>query len=154
MQPVSRVYWRASFIGPPVAVRMVRGSANPLARSVFATLGNSPTGGHHALRSVAVGFVDVQPGFLQFLPTQTWVKCTSLDSSRCIVYSGIRFKVIRDASKKQSRLNGEKSGLGQVNLYIFILFFHINFFQYFMDDKPVVATSQQQVSICYQLWSK
>ena len=28
---------------------------------------------------------------------QTWVKCTSLDSSRCVVYSGIRFRMIRAA---------------------------------------------------------
>ena len=38
-----------------------------------------------------VGFLEVQPGFLQPLLTQTWVKCTSLDSSRRVVYSGIRF---------------------------------------------------------------
>ena len=52
----------------------------------------------YAQGSVAVGFVDVQPGFLQLL-SQTWVKCTSLDSSRCVVYSGIRFKAIWAASK-------------------------------------------------------
>ena len=33
------------------------------------------------IASVAVGFVDVQPGFLQLLLTQTWLMCTSLDSS-------------------------------------------------------------------------
>ena len=54
----------------------------------------------YAQGSVAVGFVDIQAGCLQLLLTQTWVKCTSLDSSRCAVYSGIRFKAIRAVSKK------------------------------------------------------
>ena len=49
---------------------------------------------------VSVGFVDVQPDFLQLLPTQTWVKYTSWDSSRCVVYSGLRVRTIRVASKK------------------------------------------------------
>ena len=88
------------FTGSPVAMRMVCGSANLLAKSVFATFGNSATGGHDTRRAIMVGFVDVQPGFLQLLQTQTWVKCTSLDSSRCVVYYGIRLKVIRAASKK------------------------------------------------------
>ena len=52
------------------------------------------------LRGVANQFGEVQPGFLQLLLTQTWVKCTLLNSSRCVVYSGIRFKAIRPASKK------------------------------------------------------
>ena len=54
------------------------------------------------LETVAIAghFGEVKPGFLQLLLTQTWVKCTSLDSSRCVVYSGIRFKAIRAASKK------------------------------------------------------
>ena len=43
-------------------------------------------------------FVEVQPGFLQVLLTQTWVKCTALNSSRCAVYSGVRFKAIWAAS--------------------------------------------------------
>ena len=47
-----------------------------------------------ALRAIAGHFGEVQPGFLQLLLTQTWVKCTSLDSSRCVVYSGIRVKAI------------------------------------------------------------
>ena len=49
---------------------------------------------------VAVGLEGVQPGFLQLFLTQTWVKCTLLDSSRCAVYSVIIFKMIRAASKK------------------------------------------------------
>ena len=53
-----------------------------------------------ALKGIAGHFGEVQPGFLQLLLTQTWVKCTSLDSSRCVVYSDIRFKAIRAASKK------------------------------------------------------
>ena len=51
-------------------------------------------------RATAAGFVEVQPGFLQLLLTQTWVKRTALDSSRCVVYIGIKFKAIRAASKK------------------------------------------------------
>ena len=35
------------------------------------------------LIAIAGYFGEVQPGFLQLL-TQTWVKCTSLDSSRCV----------------------------------------------------------------------
>ena len=77
----------------------------------------------YARVSAAVGFADVQPGFLQLLLTQTWVKCTSLNSSKCVVYSGIRFKAIQAASKNYSWMDGEKSGLGSVTLYIFILFF-------------------------------
>ena len=50
--------------------------------------------------AVCVGFVAVQLGFLQLLPTQTWVKCTSLDSLRCVVYSGIKFEAIWAASKE------------------------------------------------------
>ena len=38
--------------------------------------------------SVAVGLEGIQLGFLQLILTQTWVKCTSFDSSRCVVYSG------------------------------------------------------------------
>ena len=62
-------------------------------KPVFGTFWNAATGIHHALVSVAVGCVDVQPGFLQVLLTQTWLKRTSLDS-------GIRFKAIWAASKK------------------------------------------------------
>ena len=54
----------------------------------------------HTLVSILVGFVEVQPGFLQLFLNQTWVKCTSLDSSRCVVYFGIRFHSIWAASKK------------------------------------------------------
>ena len=50
--------------------------------------------------SVGVGFVGVQLGFLQLLLTQTWVKCTSLDSSKCVIYSGIRVMAIPAASIK------------------------------------------------------
>ena len=53
-----------------------------------------------ALIAIASNLGEVQPGFLQLLLTQAWVKCTSLDSSRCVVYSGIRFKAIWAASKK------------------------------------------------------
>ena len=82
-----------------IAVQVVCDTANPLIKTFFATFGKSATDGHHVLRLVTVRFVEVQPGFLQLLPTQTWVKCASLDSSRCVVYSGIRFKAIRAASK-------------------------------------------------------
>ena len=44
----------------------------------------------HALMSIGVGFVGVQTDFLQLLLTQTSVTCTSLDSSRWVVYSGIK----------------------------------------------------------------
>ena len=57
--------------------------------------GIAATGGQYALMSLDVGFVGVQPGFLQLLLTQT-----------CI-----RSKAIRATSKNQSRMNGEKSGL-------------------------------------------
>ena len=50
-------------IGSPVAVRIVSGSANPLAKKVFTTFGNSATGGHDDLGAVAVGFAEVKPGF-------------------------------------------------------------------------------------------
>ena len=73
-----------------------------------------------ALVSVAVGFVYVQPGFLQLLLSQTWVKCTSLDSSRCVVYSGIRFRQFGLQVKNWSRMNGKKSGLN-----IAIIFFKL-----------------------------
>ena len=53
-----------------------------------------------ALVAIAGRFGDIKPGFWQLLLTQTWVKCTSLDSSRCVVYSGITFKAIRAASKR------------------------------------------------------
>ena len=53
----------------------------------------------HVLVTVGVGFLGVQPGFLQLLPTQTWVKCASLDSPRCVVYSGVKFKAIRASIK-------------------------------------------------------
>ena len=69
MQPAPRVYWRASLLGPLVAVRIVCGSANPLGKTVFATFENSATGGQHAQESVVVRFVEVQPGFLQLLLT-------------------------------------------------------------------------------------
>ena len=48
---------------------------------------------------IGANFVSVKSGFLQFLLTQTSVKCTSLDSSRCVVYFGTRFETIWTASK-------------------------------------------------------
>ena len=54
----------------------------------------------HARMFVGVCLVAVQFGFLQLLQTQTWVKCTSLDSLRCVVYSGIKFEAIWAASKE------------------------------------------------------
>ena len=78
----------------------------------------------YALRAVAVGFVEVQPGFLQLLLTQTWTKCTSLDSSRCVVYSDIRFKVIRAASKNLEQDEWWKVWLDSVYL-LFIEFLKI-----------------------------
>ena len=45
-------------------------------------------------RGKAGHFGEVQLGFLQLLLTPTWVKCTSLDSSRCVVYFGVRFNAI------------------------------------------------------------
>ena len=54
----------------------------------------------YARVSVAFGLEGVQPDFLQLALTQTWVKCTSLDFSRCVVYSGIKIAAIRAASKK------------------------------------------------------
>ena len=68
---------------------------------LFQRLRTTATVRHHAQGSVKVGFVDVQSGFLQLPQTQTWVKCkSSLDSAKCVVYSGIRFKAIRAASKE------------------------------------------------------
>ena len=63
-------------------------------------LGPAATVRHDTRKAVAVDFSDVQPCFLQLFLTQTWVKCTLLDSSRCLVYSGIIFKVIQAAGKK------------------------------------------------------
>ena len=59
------------------------------------------------------------------------MKCPSLDSSKCVVYSGVRFKVIWAASKNYSRMNGKKSGF---TMYTFFYLYIINFF---MDDRPV-----------------
>ena len=52
-------------------MRMACDSANPLAKTVLATVGTSATGGHDTRRTTAVGFVDIQPGFLQLHLTQT-----------------------------------------------------------------------------------
>ena len=54
----------------------------------------------YARMSIVAGFVSVQSRFLQLFLTQTWVKCTSLDSSRSVVYFGTRFMAIWRASKK------------------------------------------------------
>ena len=74
---------------------------------------------------VVVGFGEVQPGFLQLILTQTWVKCTLLDSSRCVVYSGIRFKAIQAASKKikqDERLKVQfHSGRIIINILLFFM---------------------------------
>ena len=56
--------------------------------------------GFFALVAIAGHYGEIKSGFLQLHLIQTWVKCISLDSSRCVVYSGIRFKAIRAASKK------------------------------------------------------
>ena len=45
------------------------------------------------------GFVNVYFGFLQLFLSQTRVRWTSLNSSRCLVYFGNRFQAIRAASK-------------------------------------------------------
>ena len=80
--------------------------------------------------SVDVGFVGVQLGFLQLLLTQTWVKCTSLDFSRCVVYSGIRFITISAASKKLEQ--DEKSGLTRFVFKFLYLHYCINLFLIFL----------------------
>ena len=55
-------------------MRLVWGAANPLAKLFSQHFGTAATGRHHALMSISVGFVDVQPGFLQLLLIQTLVK--------------------------------------------------------------------------------
>ena len=51
--------------------KLVWGAANPLAKTVLVPSWNAATDGHHTLASIAVGFVEVQPGFLQLILTQT-----------------------------------------------------------------------------------
>ena len=103
-------------------------------------------------------FVDVQPGFfLQLLLTHTWVKCTSIDSSRCVVSSGIRFKAIRAASKKleqdQDRMNGEKSGWTTFTCSCIIFFIILIFFHFFIDDRPVIFVSKLKTWYLCLVWA-
>ena len=85
--------WTVAIAPPVLVVTSVHADAlTQVLPSVIATISMQKSG--------VVGFVDVHPGFLQLLLTQTWVKCTSLNSSRCVVYSGIRFKAIRAVSEK------------------------------------------------------
>ena len=56
----------------PDAARKVCGTVYPLTKRVSQSLGTAATVRHRAQGSVAVGFVDVQHGFLQILLTQTW----------------------------------------------------------------------------------
>ena len=58
------------------------------------------------------GFVSVQFGFLQHFLRQTWVKCISLDSSRCADYFGdVDLRHFGQQEKIYSWLNAEKSDL-------------------------------------------
>ena len=82
----------------------------------------------HARVSIAVGFVDVQPDFLQVLLTQIWVKCTSLDALTCVVYSGIRFRAIRAASKRIEQGQWWKVWFGSGPLLFSLLIILLKFF--------------------------
>ena len=53
----------------------------------------------YARMSIGACFVNVQSGFLQLLLTQTWVKCTSLNSSRRVAYFGKILEAVWTASK-------------------------------------------------------
>ena len=86
--------WTVAMVSPVLVVTSVHADAP------VELLGPATIVCHDTRKAIAVGFVDVQPGFLLLLLTQTWVKCTSLDFSRCVVYSGIKFKAIRAANKK------------------------------------------------------
>ena len=87
------MFWTVAVVPPVLVVTSVHADA------LGQLLGLMAIVRHDTRIYAAVGFVDVQLSFLQLLLTQTWVKRTSLDSSRCVVYSGIRFKAIRAASK-------------------------------------------------------
>ena len=68
---------------------------------------------------IGADFVSVKSGFLQFLLTQTSVKCTSLDSSRCVVYFGTRFETIWTASKNLEQDEWWKVGSDYVTFTFF-----------------------------------
>ena len=109
-------------------------------------LGPAATVRHDTRKAVAVDFSDVQPCFLQLFLTQTWVKCTSLDSSRCVVYSGIRIEAIRAASKTLEQDEWWKTWVscGHLVVLLFINFFYINFFNGLMvsnnNYRPIIIS--------------
>ena len=59
--------------------------------------GIAATVSDYTLKSLGVGVVATQPGFLQLFLTQTWVKkmcIVGFFMVRCVVHSGIGFKAI------------------------------------------------------------
>ena len=73
---------------------------------------------------------------------QRWVKCTSLDSSRCVFYSGIRFKSSRAASSKLEQDKWWKAWFSSGHLVVLLLIYYYYFWYNFflMDDRPVGDT--------------
>ena len=90
---LTSMLWTVAMVSPVLVVTSVHADAP------VELLGPATIVCHDTRKAIAVGFVNVQPGFLQLLLTQSWVKCTSVDSSRCVVYSGVIFKAIQAASK-------------------------------------------------------
>ena len=84
-----------------------------------------------ALKGLAGHFGKVQTGFLQLLLTQTWVKRTSLNSSRCVVYSSTRFKAIRAASKKLEQDEWWKIRFSSVHLVVLLLIYYYFLYKFF-----------------------
>ena len=89
----------------------------------------------HTAKNIAIvgHFGEVQPGFLQLLLTQTCVKCTSLDSSRCVVHSGIRFEAIWAASKKLEQDGWWKPLVSSGHLVLLFIYYYFlyKFIYYF-----------------------
>ena len=75
---LTSIVWTVAMVLPMLVITSVRAGAPTFISYCYNVF--------YAQGAVAVGFADVQPGFLQLLLTQTWAKCTSLDSSRCVVY--------------------------------------------------------------------
>ena len=70
-------------------------------------------------------FVSVQPGFSQLFLTQTLIKCTLSDPSRCVVYFSRRF-----TAASNNWINAKRSGLTMSPLFFFT--FISFFFKIFM----------------------
>ena len=81
---------------------------------------------------IGAGFVSVHSGLLQLSLGQTWVRCSSLNSSRCAVYCGSRFKAIWTASKSLEQDEYRKVGSDCGHLYLSLPF--SNFYVLLMHD--------------------